>query len=217
VEQALEREYPVGLRAAKIGGRVQMSFDIDAQGRVQSSEIREGSGNSQLDAAATRVARVFEFTPALRGTEPVATSVVLGITFGEGAGVQAAAAPLAARASGPNQPVPADFDVAPQVSNAARVRQSLLREYPIGLRDAGVGGHVEMWFYVNEQGTPEDFQIRQGSGHSALDEAALRVARVFQFAPARRGNQAIATWISLRITFEGANPGEGAAVRGNGE
>jgi TonB family protein len=102
--------------------------------------------------------------------------------------------------------VPADFDVAPQVGNPERVQRALQREYPIGLRDAGVGGQVEMWFYVNQQGVVERFQIRQGSGSRALDEAAMRVARVFQFTPALRANQPIATWTALRITFVGADP-----------
>jgi TonB family protein len=207
VRQSLENEYPIGLREAKIGGRVEMTFDIDSRGRVESFRIREGSGHSELDAAARRVARVFEFSPALRGNERVAASVSLGITFGDGGALMGADLPAArTSASSPNQPVPATFDVAPQVRNTDRVRQSLVNEYPIGLRDAGVGGNVDMWFYVNDEGVPERFQIRQGSGHTALDEAAMRVARVFRFAPARRNNRPIATWISQRITFVGGDP-----------
>jgi protein TonB len=217
VQESLEREYPIGMRAARIGGRVEMRFDVDAQGRVERFQIVEGSGYSELDAAAQRVARVFQFSPALRGSERVATSVSFGITFGDG-GARAGAAPLTrGTASAPNQPVPADFDVAPQVSNLPRVRQSLEREYPIGLRDTGVGGHVDMWFYVNEQGVVERFQIGQGSGQAALDQAALRVARVFQFTPARLGDQPVATWTSFRITFVGANPGGGEGARPVGD
>jgi molecular chaperone DnaJ len=211
VHESLEREYPVGLREAKIGGRVEMRFDIDAQGRVERFQISGSSGNNQLDAAATRVARVFSFSPALRGSERVATSVSLGIVFGESAAAQTGAGASAPRAiaRGPNDPVPADFEVAPQVSNPDRVRQALLREYPIGLRDAGIGGDVDMWFYVNQQGVVERFQIRQGSGRGALDEAAMRVAPAFRFTPARRADQPIATWISFRISFVGANPNPG--------
>jgi molecular chaperone DnaJ len=219
VQEALLREYPIGLREAKVGGRVEMTFDVNAQGGVERFQIKEGSGNTQLDAAAMRVARVFEFTPALRGTERVATSVSLGITFGSGGPAALAGAGTPSTRATPNgsgQPVPADFDVAPQVSNPDRVRQSLEREYPIGLRDTGVGGYVDMWFYVNEQGVVERFQIGQGSGRAALDQAALRVARVFQFTAARRADQPVATWTSFRITFVGANPGGGAGARPSG-
>ena len=96
--------------------------------------------------------------------------------------------------------------MAPQVRNASRVQQTALSEYPIGLRDTGIGGKVEMWFYVNERGEVERFQIGQGSGNRDLDAAALRVARVFQFTPARRGNQPVATWHSFGITFGGSDP-----------
>ena len=47
-----------------------------------------------------------------------------------------------ARAVSADQPVPTEFDVPPEVRNTDRVRQSLANEYPIGLRDAGVGCHV---------------------------------------------------------------------------
>jgi TonB family protein len=206
VQEALERQYPVGLRQAQIGGRVEMTFSIDDRGEVQSFQIQQGSGIPELDQAALRVAETFEFSPALRGTEPVATSVALGITFAPRGtpATNAPARPNAAPAA--NQPVPAQFDVAPQVRNAPRVQQAMLSEYPIGLRDTGIGGKVEMWFYVNERGEVERFQVGQGSGNRDLDAAALRVAPVFQFSAARRGNQPIATWFSFGITFGGADP-----------
>jgi TonB family protein len=153
-----------------------------------------------------RVAQSFEFSPALRGTERVATSLSLGITFGDRAAATQNGAALGAAPGAPDQPVPADFDVAPQVSNPDRVRRALEREYPLGLREAGVGGQVEMWLYVNQQGVVESFQIGRGSGTRALDEAAMRVARAFQFTPALRANQPVSTWIALRITFVGADP-----------
>jgi TonB family protein len=208
VQQALERQYPVGLRQAGIGGRVEMTFSIDERGSVQRFEIKQGSNHPELDQAALKVAEAFEFSPALRGTEPVATSVTLGITFGNrGATPSTSTARPNTPAPAANQPVPAQFDVAPQVRNANRVQQAMLSEYPIGLRDTGIGGKVEMWFYVNEQGGVERFQIGQGSGNKDLDAAALRVARVFQFTAARRGNQPVATWFSFGITFSGADPG----------
>jgi protein TonB len=92
------------------------------------------------------------------------------------------------------------------VSNADRVRQQLEREYPNALREIGVGGRVEVWFYVNEQGGVDAFQIRQSSGNSALDQAALRVARVFQFTPGSRGNAPVGGWVSVGITFNPLAP-----------
>jgi TonB family protein len=206
VQQALEREYPIGLREIGFGGRILMSFRIDEEGVVQSFETKEGSGNLALDQAALRVAPVFEFTPAKRGDTAVPMEFSLYITFGNGG--RAATTPATSRSSraaaadDADQPVPGIFDVAPQVRNAARVQQALEREYPIGLRAAGRGGRVEIWFYVNERGAVEEFKLKTSSGNADLDQAALRVAQAFEFTPPRRGNVPVAGWTSLGITFD---------------
>jgi TonB family protein len=212
VRQALEREYPIGLREVGIGGRVEMSFFIDAHGVVERFEVKESSGNQALDQAALRVAQVFQFIPARRRNETVPAGLTLGITFESGnGGALASAGPSSASVQGAAQATPREidepavmpFDVAPQVRNANQVRQALAREYPIGLRDAGIGGRVEMSFYVNAQGVVEQFQVKQSSGNASLDRAALRVAQVFQFTPALLAAKPVAAWISLGITFEG--------------
>ena len=197
IAQVIDREYPIGLKEARIGGSVGMSFYVNAQGVVERFEMKESSGKAELDQAALRVARQVQFTPAMRGSEPVPAWVALAIPFGENAAASSTSSSTAARPTNPTgpQPVPAQFDVAPQVLNAARVRQSLEREYPIGLRSAGIGGRVEVWFYVNERGVPERFQLKAGSGNTDLDQAALRVARVFVFTPAQLNGEPIATWI----------------------
>ena len=44
-------------------------------------------------------------------------------------------------------------------------------------------------------------QIKQTSGHSELDAAALKVAAVMRFTPARNDDQPVAVWIQLPIVF----------------
>jgi TonB family protein len=214
IQQAMEREYPIGLRALGIGGRVELSFYINEQGDVERHEVRQSSNNADLDRAALAVADVFEFAPALRGSERVATWFTFGINFGEGsngitaAGANAAvAAPSNAAAGATDQPVATRFDLAPRVSNSTRVRQALEREYPNALRDSGIGGKVEVWFYVNEDGGVDAFQIKQSSNITALDQAALRVAQVFEFAPGAVGGQPAAGWVFVGITFNANAPG----------
>jgi TonB family protein len=116
VQRALEREYPIGLRALGVGGRVELSFYINERGEVEAFETAESSGNADLDRAALRVAQVFEFTPALRGTEPVSVWYSLGINFGGGAGTlgpargaSGGALPPASAAGSSNQPVAGVF------------------------------------------------------------------------------------------------------------
>jgi TonB family protein len=111
--------------------------------------------------------------------------------------------PSAAPPANPaDAPIRLPFDVAPQIRNLDRVRQALRREYPPRLWESGVGGRVEMWFYVNENGVVERFQINQGSGSRQIDEAALRVAREFEFIPARYRGERVAVWILQGISFQ---------------
>jgi TonB family protein len=203
VQQALERVYPIGLRELGIGGKVEMSFYINERGVVERFETKQGSGNADLDKAALEVAEVFQFTPAMRGNEAVPVWHSMQITFGKVANATPSAPTnvVAATQTGPDQPVASQFDVAPTVRNANRVRQTLDREYPIGLRTTGVGGTVELWFYVDERGQVERFQLKQSSGNSDLDRAALQVAQVFQFNPGTRGGTPAAGWIWMGVAF----------------
>jgi TonB family protein len=43
--------------------------------------------------------------------------------------------------------------------------------------------------------------VNEGSGYQELDDAALRVAGMIEFTPARNRDQAVPVWISLPITF----------------
>ena len=93
------------------------------------------------------------------------------------------------------------YTVAPRYTNVDEVRRALEREYPALLRDAGIGGTVQVWFFIDEHGVVQDQEVHASSGHAALDEAALRVAPVFSFTPALNRDKAVPVWVSLPITF----------------
>src|SRR5690554_6857859 len=73
------------------------------------------------------------------------------------------------------------YTVAPELKNRAEVMRALERYYPPLLRDVGIGGAVLVWFFIDETGKVRNKQLRQSSGHQALDESALRVADLMQF------------------------------------
>ncbi|MEX0856176.1 MAG: energy transducer TonB [Gemmatimonadota bacterium] len=101
-----------------------------------------------------------------------------------------------------DQPVFTPFTVQPEVRNRAEVQRALEREYPSMLRDAGIGGTVIVWFFINEQGVVETVQVNQSSGHAQLDDAALRVARQFEFTPALNREDIVAVWVQIPINFQ---------------
>src|SRR5690606_5142765 len=98
-------------------------------------------------------------------------------------------------------PVPTPFTVAPELKNRAEVQRALERYYPPLLRDAGIGGTVLVWFFIDETGKVRNSLIKESSGHKALDEAALKVAEIMQFTPALNRDKKVPVWVALPIDF----------------
>ena len=93
------------------------------------------------------------------------------------------------------------FTVAPEVRNRQAVGRALEREYPPLLRDAGVGGTVLMYFFIDDTGVVQEYRVHESSGHNALDQAAMQVADVFEFSAAMNRDQRVPVWIQIPITF----------------
>ena len=94
------------------------------------------------------------------------------------------------------------YTVSPDVKNRDEVTQALKREYPILLKEAGLGGTVQVWFFIDEEGQVVRTQIHQGSGYEDLDRAALKVADIIQFTPALNRDKRVPVWISIPIMFK---------------
>jgi periplasmic protein TonB len=92
--------------------------------------------------------------------------------------------------------------VRPQLRNTAQVQQALQRQYPPLLRDAGITGQVNVWFFIDEEGRVQRTQLNQTSGYDAFDQAALNIAQIMQFSPAYNRDQRVPVWVSIPITFE---------------
>jgi len=99
------------------------------------------------------------------------------------------------------EPTFTPFTVRPDILNREEVAVALEAEYPPLLREAGVGGTATLWFFIDETGTVQRVLLNDSSGHEALDEAALRVARRIEFTPARDGDTPVPVWISIPIHF----------------
>jgi len=93
------------------------------------------------------------------------------------------------------------YTVRPDIKNREEVRKALEREYPSVLRDAGLGGVVLVWIFIDEEGQVVRTEIHQSSGYDGLDRAALKVADVIQFTPALNRDKRVPVWISLPISF----------------
>lgn len=99
-------------------------------------------------------------------------------------------------------PVFTPYTVEPRLTNPAQVGQALQRLYPPLLRDSGIGGTVNVWFFIDEEGVVRNTQLQEGSGHAALDEAALKVADLMKFTPALNRDQKVKVWVEVPIQFK---------------
>ena len=89
----------------------------------------------------------------------------------------------------------------PAIFNAAYLRNTPPR-YPLIARRNGVEGTVRLKVFVTREGRPADVQLDQSSGSAALDTAARDAVKTWQFVPARRGQDAIESWVVVPVVFK---------------
>jgi TonB family protein len=226
VTQAMQRFYPPLLRDAGVGGTAVVWLFVEETGEVTKAQLRRSTGHQALDEAAIRVAEVAVFTPAFIREKKTTSWVELPVTFADGA-VQLGSYDVTitgldeekrrieqireeARARAENRmiseieaaPTFTPYTVKPEMVNTAEVVRMMQRVYPPLLRDAGIGGKILVWFLIDEQGEVIKTQVKKGSGHVALDEAAIQVAEMVKFTPALNRDQKVKVWIELPIEFK---------------
>ena len=219
VATALEEEYPPLLKDAGIGGTVNAWFFIDETGLVRRTVINETSGHKALDDAALRVADRVRFTAARNRDKPVPVWIAVPINFAvSGAEGPAREEPgdadegqTAEVVQNPNNPTP--VTEAPILLNGPEVRRAITRlesmagVYPEDRRDPDASGLVDLWFYLDKTGTATRTLVNKSSGYRELDDAALHLADLVRFSPAKNGETPVPVWISFPVRF-GAGPGQ---------
>ena len=103
------------------------------------------------------------------------------------------------------------FTVRPDLINRREVLQALEREYPAELHALEIGGTVLVHFFINVEGRVQRTLVAQGSGYASLDQAALRVASVFEFTPAFNLEEVVPVWINIPIVFRADAAGRSSA------
>jgi TonB family protein len=93
------------------------------------------------------------------------------------------------------------YDTPPKLVNTEEIRTILKRYYPKDLKEAGVGGRVELWIYVDAIGKVHKSEVKTSSGHVLMDEAAEMVASEMVFKPALNRDKKTDVWVSQWITF----------------
>lgn len=73
--------------------------------------------------------------------------------------------------------------------------------YPRLSRRLREQGTVLLRVYVESNGAPTRVELKQSSGHTRLDEAALDAVQRWRFLPARQGDAAVAGWVIVPLSF----------------
>ncbi|WP_131989266.1 energy transducer TonB [Chthoniobacter flavus] len=73
--------YPAEARAQRIEGVVMLLVAVDAEGRVTSASVSQGSGHAMLDRAALEAVHTWRFSPATQNGRPVSATVEIPIRF----------------------------------------------------------------------------------------------------------------------------------------
>jgi protein TonB len=105
-------------------------------------------------------------------------------------------APIVASPAPPAPPAP----VVPPRFDAAYLKNPPPK-YPLLSRRRGEEGTVVLRVFVNAEGAAEKVQIRTSSGHELLDRAAHDIVHQWRFVPARQGDQPVAAWVLVPISF----------------
>ena len=99
------------------------------------------------------------------------------------------------------QPVYVDRDTEPRLLNREELLRLLRELYPRSLREAGIGGEVMLWVWVDEDGNPGRSQVQRSSGREQLDSTAQAIAARMRFSPAMLLDKAVGVWIAIPVTF----------------
>lgn len=103
-------------------------------------------------------------------------------------------------------PTPPPAPAPPAAIEAPRYNATYLNNpspaYPAASRRRGQEGRVLVRAEVLADGRCSRVELKQGSGHELLDQAALEAVRKWRFVPARQGEQAVTAWVDVPIAFK---------------
>lgn len=83
----------------------------------------------------------------------------------------------------------------------ARYSDTPKPNYPESARRENREGRVLLRVLIDDQGKTKAVEINRSSGHNALDGAAAEAIKRWRFVPARAGETAVESWVSIPIDF----------------
>ena len=91
--------------------------------------------------------------------------------------------------------------IAPELLNPDEVERELRRTYPPMLREAGIGGDVDVNLWLDEDGVIVRAEVARSSGYELLDRAALKVVETMRLTPAQNRGAPVRVIVAIPVRF----------------
>jgi TonB family protein len=98
-----------------------------------------------------------------------------------------------------------EVEVLPRARNSKAFTEALAAGYPHHLREARVGGAVQVDFVVGPDGEPRNVRVLS-SPDSSFDAPSVQAVSVLRFTPARVGGSPVAVRVEQPITWQVVEP-----------
>ena len=86
-------------------------------------------------------------------------------------------------------------------------------QYPASAMQRGLQGVVLLRALIEKEGEAAEVLIEKSSGHTSLDEAALKAVKKWKFTPGHVGAVTVSSWIKIPVRFELAESGKNRGSR----
>lgn len=160
---------------------------------VKPAPIKPAAGKP----AATKPAVIAKAAPVPADTSIAEPAPAAAANTTSAPGTEAAAAPASTTHTSTAPPVAAqgEADLKPNPTESPRPF------YPRAARQRGWQGVVTVLVHVAENGMPLEVAVKESSGHSVLDEAAVDAVKRWRFTPARHGGRPVTAAVEVPVRF----------------
>lgn len=139
--------------------------------------------------------------PRLQERQDPPVSVTAGSREMDGAALAVEPARVPERALAVPEPGEGGASIAQPAGASAAYLRSPAPSYPLASRRAGEQGTVTLRVRVGMDGSASHLTVEKSSGSPHLDAAALEAVKAWRFTPARRGAEAVESWMLVPIVF----------------
>lgn len=195
--ESLMKGYPPHLRAAGVGGTVQVEFIVGPDGWPVNVRVLS-SPDTSFNIPSIRAVLLLQFTPARVQERPVFVRVEQPIVWRSEPTRAAGCAHPPELAEGEYELC--EVDGLPVPLNGSEFQRLLARNYPLGGDDPPVAATVQVRFRVEPTGTVSAPRVMRSSD-PRFDDVTLLLVRTLRFRPARLDGRPVKVWVEQPVQW----------------